>query len=377
VSTDLSISQVRWRRLRNIILIAVAILAGIGAIMFMTSGGSFVLNADGVVTSERITIAAPYPDARVREVLVQPGEKVEAGQRIAIVESAQMLRTLSELSVEKAKLNTRMAEIGARLAATQKLIPEAEANNRQIKSYLDKLREAHSKGTVIDKTLSDMMNASLQASERLSSLIAERQSLEAEVASYREAVANVGDLYQSLSKTYADGVLTTPVSGYVGSKVMTSGSVASANGGSIATVYTGAPYILAYLPDSYLLNIDAGEGVKVRSYARSVVGTVKDILPVTDAVPPEFQVPTAVRERGRLVKIAIPEATAAFSLDQKVKISACMIGACAPDDPSSTVAGAAYHQNTFAYMALAVLSETTRVVVKIVTTVVGWAVKSA
>jgi multidrug resistance efflux pump len=300
---------------------------------------------------------------------------VEAGQRIAIVESASMLRTLSELSVEKAKLNTRMAEIEARLAATQKLIPEAEANSQQIKLYLDKLREAHSKGTVVDKTLTDMMNASLQASERLSSLKAERQSLEAEAASYREAAANVSELYRSLSKTYADGVLTTPASGYIGSKVMTSGSVVAANGGSIATVYTGAPYILAYLPDSYLLNIDVGEGVKVRSYAKSVVGTVQDILPVTDAVPPEFQVPTAVRERGRLVKIAIPEA-GRFSLDQKVKVSACVVSSCTPDDASSTVAGAAYHQNTFAYTALFVLSETTKAIVNIVTTLVGWALKS-
>ena len=230
MSKELTISQVRWKRLRNIILMTVGLLSVIVGAIVMTSGGTFVLNADGVVTSERVTIAAPYPDARVREVLVHPGEWVEAGQRIAIVESASMVRTLSELSVEKAKLNARMAEIKARLEATEKLIPEAETNSQQIKGYLDKLREVHNKGLVVDKTLTDLMNASLQASEKLSSLKTERQSLEAEATSYRQKVTDVSDFYESLQKTYAGGVLTTPVSGYIGSKVMTSGSVVAANG---------------------------------------------------------------------------------------------------------------------------------------------------
>jgi hypothetical protein len=67
--------------------------------------------------------------------------------------------------------------------------------------------------------------------------------------------------------------------------------------------------------------------VNVCSYAQSIVGVVEDLLPMTEAMPPEFQMPGEARQRGQVFKISIGE-SAAMPLDQKVKISACYFNMC-------------------------------------------------
>lgn len=327
VSEPLNVSQVRWRRLRNLILITIG-LAVTGTIAVqLISGGVLLLRASGMVTREHIAIGAPYQETRVKQVFVHPGDKVEAGQKIAVVESTSISRTLAELAVEKARLDTRIAAIEARQAAIDTLLPAAETNAKQAQDYLDKLSGASRSGLVVDKTLTDMTSATFAAAEKQQSLKTERVSLTSELNAYHNALKQVSDTFDSLQHAYADGALYAPVSGYVGSRVMSPGAVLGPAGNDVATIYTGPSYILAYLPDNYLLDLKIGERVHVRSYSQSIVGRVEDLLPMTDAMPPEFQVPGDVRQRGQIFKISIPEGTA-LPLDQKVKISACYFDTC-------------------------------------------------
>ena len=179
-SAQLNVSQVRWRRLRNLVLIAIA-LAVTGAIAInLISGGVMLLRASGLVTREHVAIGAPYQETRVKEVFVHPGDKVEAGQKIAVVESTSISRTLAELSVEQARLDTRIAAIEAREAAIRRLLPAAEANARQAQDYLDKVSDASRKGLAVDKALTDTTSAAFASAEKQQSLKAEQVSLEGE-----------------------------------------------------------------------------------------------------------------------------------------------------------------------------------------------------
>ena len=45
-----------------------------------------MLDADGLVTRQTVAVASPWPDARIRQINVRPGDWVEAGQKIAVVE---------------------------------------------------------------------------------------------------------------------------------------------------------------------------------------------------------------------------------------------------------------------------------------------------
>lgn len=323
----LNVSQVRWRRLRNLVLITIGLPVTGAIAVHLTSGGVMLLDASGLVAREHVAVGAPYQETRVNRVFVHPGDRVEAGQKIAVVESTSISRTLAELAVEKARLDTRIAAIEARQAAIDLLLPAAEANARQAQDYLDKVSGASRNGLVVDKVLTDMTSAAFAAAEKQQSLQAERVSLAGELTAYHNALTQVSDTYDSLRHAYRGGVLYAPVTGYVGSKVMSAGAVLGSGGNDIANIYTGPSFILAYLPDSYLLDLKVGQRVYVRSYGRSAVGTVEDLLPITDALPPEFQIPGDARQRGQVFKISIPEGTS-LPLDQKVRISACYFHMC-------------------------------------------------
>jgi multidrug resistance efflux pump len=295
--------------------------------MYLISGGVVLLKASGLVAREHIAIGAPYLETRVRQVFVHPGDKVEAGQKIAVVESTSVSRTLAELAMEKARLDTRIGAVEARQAAIGMLLPAAEANARQSQDYLDKVSGASRNGLVVDKLLTDINSAAFAAAEKHQSLKAERVSLASELTAYHSALKQVSETYDSLQQAYAGGALYAPVTGYVGSKVMSAGAVLGPSGNDIATIYTGPSFILAYLPDSHLFDLNVGQRVYVRAYSKSIVGFVEDLLPMTDAMPPEFQIPGDVRQRGQLFKISIPE-SASLPLDQKVKISACYFNMC-------------------------------------------------
>ncbi|BAM87489.1 multidrug resistance efflux pump-like protein [Bradyrhizobium oligotrophicum S58] len=333
-SAALNVSQLHWSRLRNLILISIGLAIALATLVYLISGGVVLMKAAGMVTRERIAIGAPYLETRVREVFVRPGDRVEAGQKIALVESTSVSRTLAELAVEKARLSTRIAAIEARQAAIGILLPAAEANARQTQDYLDKVSGASRSGLVVDKFLTDTSSAAFAAAEKLQSLNAERASLAGELATNQGALKEITDTYQSLQSAYAGGALYAPVAGYVGNKVMSAGAVLGSGGSDIATIYTGPSFILAYLPDNYLLDLKAGERVHVRSYAQSIVGVVEDLLPLTDAMPPEFQIPGDVRQRGQVFKISIPEGVS-LPVDQKVKISTCYFHMC--DAGSGTI----------------------------------------
>jgi multidrug resistance efflux pump len=326
-SVPLNVSQVRWRRLRNLVLIAIGLVVTGAIAIHLTSGGVVLLKASGLVTREHIAVGAPYLETRVKQVFVHPGDRVEAGQKIAVVESTSISRTLAELAVEKARLDTRIAAIEARQAAVGVLLPAAEVNAKQAQDYLDKVSGASRNGLAVDKLLTDMTSAAFAAAEKHESLKTELASLAGELAANRNALKQVSGTNDSLQQAYAGGALYAPVTGYVGSKVMSAGAVLGPGGNDIATIYTGPSFILAYLPDSYLFDLKVGERVYVRSYSQSIVGLVEDMLPMTDAMPPEFQMPGDVRQRGQVFKISIPE-SASLPLDQKVKISACYFNMC-------------------------------------------------
>lgn len=110
MSKEFQVSKLRWKRLRRVL--GTTLFAGAAAMtgIYAFSSGDMWLSADGLVTRKSVAIAAPWPDARIREIHVRPGDRVTSGQVIAVVESATMLRSLADLATEKARLEGRIAQ---------------------------------------------------------------------------------------------------------------------------------------------------------------------------------------------------------------------------------------------------------------------------
>jgi multidrug resistance efflux pump len=327
MSKELQASKVGWKKLRKILLTAM-LLGGIGAAgAYVLSGDSMLLSADGIVTRQRVAVAAPWQDARVRDVYVRPGDRLEAGQKIATVESATMLRSLAELSAEKARISSRIAQLDARKSVVTTLMPLAKHNVTQTEGFLNALEKAGTNGLTVSKNLQEMTSASVQASERYLSLKAEQGSLETEADANKKALNQVSAAYNDLQSAYNDGVLYAPVSGYIGAHVAMVGEVLNGGKDRIANIYTGPSFVLAYIPEGYLFDVEEGQKVAVKARGQTVTGYIEKVLPVTEALPPEFQLPNKTRGRGQLVQVALPDNNP-FAIDQKSQITSCYFQNC-------------------------------------------------
>jgi hypothetical protein len=101
------------------------------------------------------------------------------------------------------------------------------------------------------------------------------------------------------------------------------------NGGKdrIANIYTGPSFVLAYIPESYLFDVEEGQKVAVKARGQTVAGYIEKVLPLTEALPPEFQLPNKTRGRGQLVQVALPDSNT-FAIDQKSQITSCYFQSC-------------------------------------------------
>ena len=83
--SELKASKVVWKRLRNVLITAICFAAVGSGVGYAYFGGRILLDADGMITRNRISVSAPL-DSRIKQVYVRPGDFVRAGQKVATVE---------------------------------------------------------------------------------------------------------------------------------------------------------------------------------------------------------------------------------------------------------------------------------------------------
>ncbi|ACL57515.1 HlyD family secretion protein [Methylobacterium nodulans] len=326
MSAELKASRVGWGKLFRVFLVGTTVIGGGAAGTYYYSNGGLVLSADGLVTRDRVYVATPY-DARVREVFVRPGDSVFAGQKVAVVDSPSISKSLAEFSVERAKISSRIAQLEARKAIVAAMVPIAQVGAKQANEFMADLNKAKISGLALNRSLHEVTAASFTATERLMTITSEKTSLDTELASNRAALAEITAASENLRKVYAEGVLTAPVSGVIGSAIANPGEVLTPGSNRLASIYTGTSFVLAYMPESYLFDVSEGQPVQVSAHHQSVPGQIARILPVTDALPPEFQPPNKARDRGQVVKISLNDANR-FAVEQKIRVSSCIVTGC-------------------------------------------------
>src|SRR4051812_514046 len=140
---ELAASRVDWTRVRRLALHAVVTACAVGGTAFYMSSGfsGLLLRADGHIVRDQVTVSPVY-EGRVAEMLVRPGDRVERGQKIAVVKSVTVSRTLADLEIEKARLIGKIAEVQARQQVISDTLPLAKASAERAARYLNDLNDA-------------------------------------------------------------------------------------------------------------------------------------------------------------------------------------------------------------------------------------------
>lgn len=293
-------------------------------VAFFIAGLNFLIGdmvffgADGLVIRDKSTVATTYL-ARVEAVNVKSGTLVANGDRLIKFQSMEVLERLADLSSRNASLAAQAAEFAVRSETISKLLPLAERREAETAKVLSRFDRLSDVKLVTSVRYDEALKARFDAQQSLVNFQAQDRALRSELTALVAARLDAEAALADLRRQYADGVVNAPVTGAIGPIVPSVGDVYRP-GEKIMEIYSGDPYVLAYLPRRYLFDIEIGAGVTVSSGRIEADGVIIDILPVTDSLPKEFQNTFKPQARNQLARIQLSSA-AAFPLHEKVHIA--------------------------------------------------------
>jgi hypothetical protein len=281
-------------------------------------GDYFLFRADGLVLRQRSVVATTYI-ARVDSIDVRQGQAVEQGTQLLKLQSMEILWRLADLSMKRADLVAKATDFKIRSETSVLLLPLAERREAEAGMVLKQF-DSTSKGLIPVFRFAEASRANFEARRDQANVVAESHALKDGMAAVEAALAGANTSFTDLKTVYSNGLVRALVSGTIGPSVPSVGDVYRP-GDPLLTVYFGEPYILLYLPRRYLFPVYAGMTLEVTDGQNTASGVISEILPVTDALPKEFQNTFQPSDRNQLAKIKLEPSTTVFPLLQKVRVS--------------------------------------------------------
>jgi RND family efflux transporter MFP subunit len=256
-------------------------------------GSASVLDATGYVVARRMATVSAKTTGRVREVLIEEGQRVDEGQVLARLDpiDADASRTLAANQVAAARASVA--------GATAKL-REAEANAAR---------------------LGDLVKRQLVSRSQHDQAIAQRDALRAELAWAEKNAQVAASQLQIAGNALDDTVVRAPFAGVVVAKAAQPGEIVSPLSAGGGFTRTGIGTIVDM--DSLEVEVDVGE---------SYIGRVKAKMPVEAILNayPDWKIPAEViaivptADRGKAtvkVRIALKARDPRIVPDMGVRVS--------------------------------------------------------
>jgi RND family efflux transporter MFP subunit len=188
-------------------------------------------NLIGAATIE----ATPKVNGRLEAVFVQMGDRVSRGQRIAKIEDREIVEQLKQ------------AEASSDVAAAT--IRQREADLKFAQTNLDRSRNLNERQLIPKQTLDDA-EARYQAAAAQVDLAR---------AQYAQAQARLDELKINLANT----LVTSPVNGFIGKRLLDAGAWVTPNSSFISVVDIGVVRLVANVIEKDLRRISAGQPADV------------------------------------------------------------------------------------------------------------------
>lgn len=281
-------------------------------------GSLLRLRADGLVVADHVSIAVPFP-AQVIETVVAPGGSVTAGQAVARVNSVALAQDIALLTARNADLLVRRLELERESRVADAVLPVARHRAVEAEAAVKKIEGYRGEGDIGLSLWMQTLRDRFETRERAAELGASIHSTKGALAAVGAAIEDAASALEDLRGAYGDGVVRAPVAGTAGLSVARVGEVVTP-GQPLLVLYRPERYVLAYLETGGLYSIRPGDAVELSSGFVQTAGTVAEVLPVADQLPPEFQKTFKPRQRGQVVRIALSEASS-LPLFAKVTVS--------------------------------------------------------
>ncbi|MEM9123906.1 MAG: biotin/lipoyl-binding protein [Pseudomonadota bacterium] len=301
-------------------------LAGLGVgvvtLVNILFGHLVFLRADGLVVREQLAVSATSL-ARLTAVHVREGDVVSAGDRLATVESADMIERMGVLSAREGELIAQLATLDVKTQSLEALLPVARDRAHQSAALVADYKRLRGRSLVTAASQDEAFESSFEASQALIDLEGELSALEQQVTAIANAKAETTKAIVRMRQHYADGEVRAPFEATVGADLPPPGLVVRP-GDALMTLHYGSPHVVAFVPNDYLFGVTPGQVVDLHAGRAHSRARIEAILPYAEALPPEFQRIFRPRDRYRLVRLTIEELEA-FPVLEKVRIRNCWL----------------------------------------------------
>lgn len=267
-------------RKRWLLAALVAILAAGGYYAWQTFNGSGLPEGfaagNGRIEAVEIDVSTKTP-GRIKEILVNEGDFVQAGQVLARMDTeqleaqrrqaeAQLQRAVIGVDTAKSLVTQREAERSAAVA----VVAQREAQRNVAKRTLARSEELVRRNTISQQVLDDDRATAEGAEAAVAAAQAQLAASEAAISAAKAAVVDAKAAVEaaraaidSVNADINDSTLTAPRDGRVQYRVAQPGEVLSAGGRVLNLVDVGDVYMTFFLPTAQAGRVAIGSDVRL------------------------------------------------------------------------------------------------------------------
>lgn len=235
-----------------------------------------IYEATGTVRARTTTSLSARIMGHVREIPVQAGDRVQAGQVVAILDAREIETGLDAAQAAREEARSGMPEVENAIAAAQAQLQLAESTHKRMKTL-------HDQKSITEQEM-DEANARLSMARANHQMaLARKKQLEEKIRQADSGLARV-----SLQKGYAE--VTAPFSGIVIERKAEPGMLASP-GMPIVVIEQAAGYRLeAAIEEGMLARVRTGAAATVQLDAldKAIETRVSEVVPALDAMSRTF-----------------------------------------------------------------------------------------
>lgn len=283
-------------------------------------GNLFYFSAQGIVMRDRVVLATQFL-AAVKKLTVHEGAEVSAGQLVAQVRSQTVEATLAKLYTQMVNGLTQRAQLKIRDNVNQAISAMAVQRQNEAQAALMATNSLRDRQLLTIGRRAELIKSEIDSAQKRAEIEAEHRALETTMPELEGAVKASEHAIKRLQEAYANGVVKSPVNGIVGHMYVSPGSVIQP-GAPLMDIFTGTPYVLAYVPEGGLYELEVGDGVQIRVGLRTYLGHVSRLYPLAQQLPKELQSEFQPQARARLVRVDFSGTDRYPPLFSKTKLSA-------------------------------------------------------
>jgi multidrug resistance efflux pump len=296
------LNEVRSRRLtiiRWVYLSAVAVIILWLGNFFI--GDRIFFRSEGLILGEPAVVAAEFP-VTVKDISVREGERVHAGEVVAVISSQTVAETIAKLSADVAARSMRQTELRIRGEVVDTMIPLAENRENVAINARKEIEKLVSRQYLALNQHTAALDNEFRGVQDVETLKSEKRVIEGELGKLAVALTEAQAAIADLRKNYNGGRLVAPITGVVTRLAVDKGAVVRA-GEPIIELNGNHRYVLAYVPTGSLYRVKKGDAVWIKTGLQSVSGVVKRVEPFAAALPREFQRAFTPVERQQVIRI--------------------------------------------------------------------------